>query len=197
MLSGLARNKVQFIFIGFLGGLTALIWALFLDCLIRNEMMNAVKDTVITLHYKMYDSNNVLLDETEEPIAYLHGGYDGIFPVVEEALHDKKQGDKIVVTLTPDDAFGEIDETFIRVEPLEVFPEEVEVGMVFEADDEDSGDVLLFRVTAIDAGHATIDANHPFAGMTLRFEGTVTDVRAATQEELQHGHVHGEHGHQH
>jgi hypothetical protein len=80
----------------FLGGLTALIWALFLDCLIRNEMMNAVKDTVITLHYKMYDSNNVLLDETEEPIAYLHGGYDGIFPVVEEAYTIRNKGIRLL-----------------------------------------------------------------------------------------------------
>ncbi|MBA4707137.1 peptidylprolyl isomerase [Aquitalea sp. FJL05] len=159
--------------------------------------MQIAKDTVVTLHYEMFDAENTLLDKTEEPIAYLHGGYDGIFPLVEEALHGKAVGDSVDVKLTPDDAFGDPEEELVRVEDLDVFPADVEVGMMFEADDPETGDVLLFRVTDIADGKAIVDANHPLAGQTIRFVAKVTEVRAATAEELSHGHVHGAHGHHH
>jgi FKBP-type peptidyl-prolyl cis-trans isomerase SlyD len=80
---------------------------------------------------------------------------------------------------------------------LDVFPADVEVGMMFEADDPETGDVLLFCVTDIADGKAIVDANHPLAGQTIRFVAKVTEVRAATAEELSHGHVHGAHGHHH
>ncbi len=160
-------------------------------------LMQIAKDTVVTLHYEMFDAENTLLDKTEEPIAYLHGGYDGIFPLVEEALHGKAVGDSVDVKLTPDDAFGDPEEELVRVEDLDVFPADVEVGMMFEADDPETGDVLLFRVTDIADGKAIVDANHPLAGQTIRFVAKVTEVRAATAEELSHGHVHGAHGHHH
>ncbi|WP_159875141.1 MULTISPECIES: peptidylprolyl isomerase [Aquitalea] len=159
--------------------------------------MQIAKDTVVTLHYEMFDAENTLLDKTEEPIAYLHGGYDGIFPLVEEALHGKSVGDSVDVKLTPDDAFGDPEEELVRVEDLDVFPADVEVGMMFEADDPETGDVLLFRVTDIADGKAIVDANHPLAGQTIRFVAKVTEVRAASAEELSHGHVHGAHGHHH
>jgi FKBP-type peptidyl-prolyl cis-trans isomerase SlyD len=159
--------------------------------------MQIAKDTVVTLHYEMFDAENTLLDKTEEPIAYLHGGYDGIFPLVEEALHGKSVGDSVDVKLTPDDAFGDPEEELVRVEDLDVFPADVEVGMMFEADDPETGDVLLFRVTDIADGKAIVDANHPLAGQTIRFVAKVAEVRAATTEELSHGHVHGAHGHHH
>ncbi len=102
--------------------------------------MQIAKDTVVTLHYEMFDAENTLLDKTEEPIAYLHGGYDGIFPLVEEALHGKAVGDSVDVKLTPDDAFGDPEEELVRVEDLDVFPADVEVGMMFEADDPETGE---------------------------------------------------------
>ncbi len=161
--------------------------------------MQIAKNTVVSLHYEMLDSNNTVVDKTEEPISYLHGGYDGIFPLVEEALHDKKAGDKVDVLLTPDDAFGDYEAELVRAEPMDVFPDDVEmsIGMVFEADDPDTGDVLLFRVTDIADGKVMVDANHPPAGQTIRFIATVTDVKAASAEEISHGHAHGAHGHQH
>ncbi|MBH5330128.1 peptidylprolyl isomerase [Eikenella sp. S3360] len=159
--------------------------------------MNIEKNSVVTLHYEMFDANNQLIDQTEEPIAYLHGGYDGIFPLVEEALHGKAVGDEIDITLQPDDAFGEQDPELVRIEPLDVFPVEVEVGMMFEADDPATGDAIVYRVTDIADGKAVVDGNHPLAGMKLRFKAKVSDVRAATAEEIAHGHVHGEHGHHH
>ncbi len=159
--------------------------------------MQIAKNSVVSLHYEMYDANNNLLDKTDEPISYLHGGYDGIFPLVEEALHGKDVGDTVDVQMQPDDAFGEPEEELIRVEPLEVFPEDVEVGMMFEADDPETGDVLIFRIVEIADGKAVVDANHPLAGQAVRFVATIADVRSATPEEIEHGHAHGEHGHQH
>lgn len=159
--------------------------------------MNIEKNSVVTLHYEMFDANNQLIDKTEEPIAYLHGGYDGIFPLVEEALHGKTVGSEIDVTLQPDDAFGEQDPELVRLEPLNVFPVEVEVGMMFEADDPVTGDAIVYRVTDIADGKAVVDGNHPLAGMKLHFKAKVADVRAATAEEIAHGHAHGEHGHYH
>ena len=159
--------------------------------------MNIEKDTVVTLHYEMFDANNQLIDKTEEPIAYLHGGYDGIFPLVEEALHGKAVGEEVDVTLSPDDAFGEQDPELVRIEPLNVFPVEVEVGMMFEADDPEHGGVIIYRVTDVADGKAVVDGNHPLAGMKIRFKGTVAAVREASAEEIAHGHVHGAHGHHH
>jgi FKBP-type peptidyl-prolyl cis-trans isomerase SlyD len=159
--------------------------------------MQIAKNTVVTLHYEMFDADNTLLDKTEEPITYLHGGYDGIFPLVEEALHGKDVGESIDVKLAPEDAFGEPEEELVRVEALDVFPADIEVGMVFEADDPESGEVLLFRVTDIADGKAVVDANHPLAGTSIRFAAKVVDVRQASEEELTHGHAHGEHGHEH
>ncbi|QNM98016.1 FKBP-type peptidyl-prolyl cis-trans isomerase [Chitinimonas koreensis] len=161
--------------------------------------MEIVKNTVVSLQYKMYDSEGELLDQTEadEPMVYLHGGYDGIFPVVEEALHGKKTGDSVDVTMEPDDAFGEYDAELVRIEPRDVFPEEIEVGMMFEADDPESGDVMLFTITEIEDGKVVVDGNHPLAGKRIRFAATIDEVRPASAEELEHGHVHGEHGHHH
>ncbi|MCP1291998.1 MULTISPECIES: peptidylprolyl isomerase [Chromobacterium] len=159
--------------------------------------MQISKNTVVTLHYEMFDADNNLLDKTEEPISYLHGGYDGIFPLVEEALEGKAVGDAIDVKMTPDDAFGDPEEELIRLEDLDVFPADVEVGMMFEADDPETGDVLLFRVTDIADGKAVVDANHPLAGQSIRFTAKVVEIRAASADEVSHGHAHGEHGHHH
>ena len=159
--------------------------------------MNIDKNSVVTLHYEMYDANDQLIDKTEEPIAYLHGGYDGIFPLVEEALHGKAVGDEVDVTLAPDDAFGEQEPELIRIEPVDIFPVEVEVGMMFEADDPETDDVMVYRVTDVADGKAVVDGNHPLAGMKIRFKGKVAEIRAALAEEIDHGHVHGAHGHHH
>ena len=156
--------------------------------------MNIEKDTVVTLHYEMFDANNQLIDKTEEPIAYLHGGYDGIFPLVEEALHEKNVGDEVDVLLQPDDAFGEQDPELLRIEPADAFPAEVKPGMMFEADMPE-GDVVVFRVTGVEDGKVTVDGNHPLAGMQIRFKAKVDSVREATQEENAHGPVHGPDGH--
>jgi len=162
--------------------------------------MKISKDSVVSLSYELIDlSGGDLLEKSNDPLSYVHGGYDGIFPVVEEALHGKNVGDKVSVKMEPDDAFGEYDHDLVRVESRDLFPKDIEVGMQLEggAEDDDDEDYMLFTIVEITDKEVTVDGNHPLAGKTLSFNATVTDVRAATKEELDHGHVHGAGGHQH
>lgn len=161
--------------------------------------MKIAKDTVVSLNYELFDSSGELLERVEEQISYLHGGYDGIFPLVEEALHGKGVGEKISVTMQPDDAFGEYDHNLVEVESRSSFPKEVSVGMQFEGAPEasDEEDFILFTVVDVTDDEVTVDGNHPLAGKTLTFNCTVTGVRPATAEELEHGHVHEPGGHVH
>jgi FKBP-type peptidyl-prolyl cis-trans isomerase SlyD len=157
--------------------------------------MNIFSNTVVTITFKLYDAQDTLLEETPEPIAYLHGGHSGIFPKIEQALNFKKAGDIVSVTLDPDDAFGDYDPELIRMEALDRLPGDVSVGGYLVADEE--GEERVWRVTNIAEGKAVLDGNHELAGQRLRFDCTVVDVRPATQDEIAHGHVHGAHSHPH
>lgn len=160
--------------------------------------MQVSKNSVVTLSFELSDSTGKLLEKSDQPISYLHGGYDGIFPAVEEALEGLAEGGTVVVTLDPDNAFGEYEDELVRVEPRDAFPVDgIEVGMQFQAGEEGSDEDDVFTVIEITAESVVIDGNHPLAGQTLLFKGTVEGVRPATAEELGHGHVHGEHGHHH
>ena len=116
---------------------------------------------------------------------------------VEAALDGKQVGATVSVIMTPEQAFGEFEAELVKEEEVGLFPSDIEVGMVFETRDPETEETMQFRITKIDAGIVTVDGNHPLAGMTLRFEASVLAVRAASDEEVVHGHVHGEHGHQH
>jgi FKBP-type peptidyl-prolyl cis-trans isomerase SlyD len=163
--------------------------------------MKIEKDTVVSLRYELVNTGGKgeLVEKVDEPISYLHGGYDGIFPLVEEALHGKSAGDQCSVTLKPDDAFGEYEHELVEVEARSSFPSDVAVGMQFEGgpEDADDDDFVLYTVVDVTADEVTVDGNHPLAGKTLTFNCTVTGVRKATEEELEHGHVHDEGGHLH
>ncbi len=161
--------------------------------------MKIDKDSVVSLRYELFDSTGELLEKVDDQISYLHGGYDGIFPLVEEALHGKSIGDECSVTMKPDEAFGEYDHNLVEVEPRSAFPKEIAVGMRFEGAPEgaEEDEYLLFTVVEVTDDEVTLDGNHPLAGKTLTFNCTVTGVRKATEEELAHGHVHGEGGHSH
>ena len=161
--------------------------------------MEVAKDTVVTVSFELKDRQGNVLEKSGSIMSYLHGGYDGIFPLVEEALHGKAAGEVCFMQLEPDDAFGEYDETLLRVEPRDVFPKTVAVGMQFEggADGGDPDDYILYTVTDVTDDKVVVDGNHPLAGMALDFRGTILEVRQATEEELTHGHVHGDHGLQH
>lgn len=159
--------------------------------------MQVGKDTVVTLSYQLFGTNGELIEQTDEPVEYLHGGYGGMFPAVEKALEGKDVGETCRVRLAPDDGFGDYDADLVHVESRDKFPENVEIGMQLEGKGEESGDTVVYTVTDIAQGKVIVDGNHPLAGQTLRFECTVTGVRPASAEEVSHGHAHGEHGHHH
>ena len=161
--------------------------------------MNISKDTVVTLAYEVTNSDGEALDRPDATMVYLHGGYSGIFPLVEEGLAGKAVGEEFAISLEPEDAFGDYDENLIRVEPKPVFPKDVTVGMQFEGlpQGEDDDRWVVYTVTDIADESVVIDGNHPLAGERLLFKCTVREVRAATADEVTHGHAHGEGGHHH
>ncbi|MDD5389692.1 MAG: peptidylprolyl isomerase [Gallionellaceae bacterium] len=161
--------------------------------------MKIGKDTVVTLTYQLTTLSGELLEEAtlESPAVYLHGGYDGIFPKVEESLEGKATGDELDVVLEPEDAFGEYDAELVRVEPAHLFPQEVQIGMQLEGASEDGEHTMLYTVTDVAEGQVVVDGNHPLSGQSLRLQCRVQDIRAALPEEVEHGHVHGAHGHHH
>ena len=154
--------------------------------------LQVAKNTVITLDYHVTDPDGEVVDEGRDPLVYLHGGYDDIFPKIEEALQGKGIGESVQVKLQPDEAFGEYDPELVQVEPRKDFPKELQVGMQFEGGPEEGGDddFIIYRVTNIEGDKVVLDGNHTLAGSALVFTCTVTAIRPASADELEHGHVH-------
>jgi FKBP-type peptidyl-prolyl cis-trans isomerase SlyD len=157
--------------------------------------MNIADNMVVTISFKLFDAANTLLEESPEPMVYLHGTQSGMFPKIEEKLNGKKVGDSISVTLEPADAFGEYDAKMIRIEPVSELPPDIAIGGYLLA--ELDGNEVVWRVTGIADGKAVLDGNHELAGQRLRFDCDVLDVRPASQDEIAHGHAHGAGGHHH
>ena len=158
--------------------------------------MKIEKDTAVTLRYKVTDAQGKLLEQADEPMAYLHGGYGGTLPRIEAALDGQEKGYQTTLALEPEDAFGLRDESLVQTIPRSEFPPGVKVGGQLEGRDA-SGQARAFTVVKIKGDKVILDANHPLAGQALRFSAQVLDVRAASEEEVAHRHVHGAHGHQH
>lgn len=156
--------------------------------------MKISPNTVVTLDYEVKDPQYEMIDPGQRPLIYLHGT-GGIFPKLEAALEGKTVGDAVLVHLEPKDAFGEYDDELVTTELLQDLPEGVLVGMQLEGTGEHGTHIM--SVTGIEDGRAVLDGNHPLAGITLVFCCTVSEVRAASVEELEHGHAHGDGGHQH
>ncbi|HEY9445517.1 MAG TPA: peptidylprolyl isomerase [Burkholderiales bacterium] len=159
--------------------------------------MQIDRDTVVALQYVLYDADGNLIEKTDAPVEYLHGGYQNIFALVERALEGKGVGETCRVRLPPGDAFGEYDAELVHVESRDKFPTDLTVGMQFRGEASESAETLVYTVTDVAEDKVVVDGNHPLAGQTLSFECTVTGVRAATDEEIQHGHAHGAHDHHH
>jgi len=160
--------------------------------------MQIGKNTVVSISYDLFDASGNLIEKTPSPVSYLHGGYDAIFPQVERALDGKRVGDKCEVRMEPEDAFGDYDAQLVRIESRDRFPQDIAVGMQFEGAAENSSErSVVYTVTDIAEDRVVVDGNHALAGQALVFSCTVTGVREASSDELAHGHVHGEHGHQH
>jgi FKBP-type peptidyl-prolyl cis-trans isomerase SlyD len=154
--------------------------------------MRIEQGRVVRLEYELKDCDGEPVEDAGAQLEYLHGGYGGIFPKVEAALEGKQAGHEVQVTLEPEDAFGDYDAQLLRVEPRDRFPSEIEVGMHFEGVPGDrEEEALIYTVTDVTPETVVVDGNHPLAGERLWFKAKVSEVRAATEEELAHGHVHG------
>ena len=158
--------------------------------------MKIEKDTAVTLRFKVSSAEGKLIEESADPMVYLHGGYGNTLPKIEEALEGQLAGYQVVLQLKPQDAFGERDESLLRTLPKTQFPPGVKVGGQLEGHGDD-GRVQIFNVMKIKGDAVLLDGNHPLAGKELRFTLKVMDVRLASEEEIAHQHVHGEHGHHH
>ena len=158
--------------------------------------MQIAKDAVVTLRYKVADTHGKLIEESKDPMVYLHGGYNNTLPKIEAALDGKEPGYQVTLQLKPEDGFGLRDESLARTIPKSEFPPGVKVGGQLEGHN-DKGEPQVFYVKKIKGDKVLLDGNHPLAGLELRFSLKVTGVRAATEEEIAHRHVHGEHGHHH
>ncbi len=153
---------------------------------------------VVSIHYTLTNDQGDVLDSSigSDPLNYLEGAQN-IIPGLENALKPLAQGDKTKVSVEPGEAYGEHSPELVQEVPLEAFQgvEKVEAGMQFHAQTESGPRVIV--VKEVSEGTATIDANHPLAGQTLHFEVEIIEIRDATSEELEHGHVHGPGGHHH
>lgn len=161
-------------------------------------MAGIEKGSVVTMHYTLRDKEGNVLDESTggEPLAYLHG-HRNIIPGLEAELTSKQKGDKLKVHVAPANGYGDYDpQKLFAIERKALGNAQVQPGMMLELHAED-GDVLLARVVGVNEQAIELDANHPMAGKDLYFDVEIVDVRAATQEELDHGHVHGPGGHHH
>lgn len=164
----------------------------------RGIIVQIANNKVATLHYTLKDNDGNILDQSDDgSFVYLHGAMN-IIPGLENALADKVAGDSLNVKVKPEEAYGVRDDARIQDVPKNMFEnsDDIELGMQFNAQGPDGG-TLIVTVAEIKEDMVTIDGNHPLAGQELNFDVKVVDVREASEEEIEHGHVHGEHGHQH
>ncbi|MDD1627787.1 MAG: peptidylprolyl isomerase [Methylococcaceae bacterium] len=155
-------------------------------------MMQVADNMAVSIHYTLTNDDGEVLDTSigDEALVYLHGG-GNIISGLEKALHGKVAGDKFNVRIAPEDAYGELMEEMVQVISRDMFEgiDNIEVGMQFHADVSSGSGVVT--VVNIEDDDITIDGNHPLAGLALTFDVEVIDVRAATEEEAAHGHIHG------
>ena len=154
--------------------------------------MKIREHSVVGLTWVMKDTLGELLDELDEPIEFLVGG-DDLLESIEKALIGREAGDKLDLHLEPEDAFGDYDENRVFLEPRNIFPAELEEGMLYDGQGlpagatSDARPELMYTVTDIYPEHVVLDGNHPLAGIALRLHIQVRSVREATEEEVGQG----------
>lgn len=156
--------------------------------------MTVTKDSVVSIHYTLRDNDGNILDSSSgrDPLNYIHGRGNLIIGM-EEGIEGKSNGDQFSLKISPEKGYGLKNDQLVQKVPLKSFGEQkVEAGMQFNTQ---NGQVVT--VTEVAQDFVTVDGNHPLAGVALNFEVEVVDVRKATQEEIDHGHVHGPGGHNH
>ena len=160
--------------------------------------MEIAADRVVLIHYTLKDDDGKVLDSSAggDPLAYIQG-HGNLVPGLEKALEGKTDGNRISVTLSPAEGYGSRSQSLVQRVPKRSLQGsgEVRKGMQFRAQTDEG--VRLFTVTALAGDMVTLDGNHPLADQTLHFDVEVVEVRGATAEELEHGHVHGPGDHHH
>jgi FKBP-type peptidyl-prolyl cis-trans isomerase SlyD len=157
------------------------------------ERMNITAPCVVSLTWRLEDTQGNLIDELKDPVEFFFGGED-LLAKVEETLADQEVGFETKLHLEPEHAFGEYDPDLVFFEAREIFPEEVEPGMQFDGVPEGAATEgmpadAVYTVTEVYPTHVVLDGNHPLAGIALRLDLTVRDVREATEEEIEAGSV--------
>lgn len=160
--------------------------------------MQVAKNRVVSFHYTLKDEAGNVLDATgtREPLSYLHGKRN-IIPGLEQALEGKSAGDKIEVTVPPDQGYGPRSDALVQIVPRAKFTEGAELTPGMQVKASGPQGTRLAMIVRVERDFVTIDANHPLAGRTLHFSVEIAEVRKATHEEVAHGHVHGPGGHHH
>ena len=160
--------------------------------------MKIEDNKVVEMHYHLTDEKGAVLDSSQgrEPLSYIHGA-GNIIIGLEKQLNGKVAGDKVNAVVIPAEGYGERDDNLVQVVPKSGFQgdEELKVGMQVQVGTEQGNNIAT--VAKIEGEDVTLDVNHPLAGVTLTFDVEVVEIRDATKEELEHGHVHGPGGHQH
>jgi FKBP-type peptidyl-prolyl cis-trans isomerase SlyD len=157
--------------------------------------MQIAQDVVASIHYTLTDDSGTKLDASEgTPLAYLHGN-GNLIPGLERELEGKSAGDKLNVKIVAADAYGEYDKSLVQRVPRRTLKGVGNLRVGMQLHTQSPQGVRAVTVTQIAGDMVTIDANHPLAGQNLHFDVEIAEVRAATQEELAHGHVHGPGGH--
>jgi FKBP-type peptidyl-prolyl cis-trans isomerase SlyD len=153
---------------------------------------------VVLIHYTLKDDDGKVIDSSDggEPLAYIQG-HGNLVPGLEKALEGRKDGDAVTVTLPPADGYGTRNDALVQRVPKRSLQGsgEIRKGMQFQAQTDEG--LRVFTVTAVVGDMVSLDGNHPLADQTLHFDVKIVSVRAATAEELEHGHVHGAGGHHH
>lgn len=164
--------------------------------------MKITQDTVVTMHYVLKNDNGDIIDQSTEergPLSILQG-HGNIIPGLEDELLGKSQGDTFSTVISPEHGYGEYQDTMVQIVPLSGFRSEDENEQVLEGMQvqvETNQGPAVAMVTKIEEEDVTLDLNHPLAGETLHFEIEVVEVRSAEENEIEHGHAHGPHGHNH
>ena len=158
--------------------------------------MQVAANKVVLIHYTLTNASGAVLDSSAggDPLAYIHGG-GNLVPGLEEALEGQSAGTRLKVAVAPDKAYGTHDPGLVQSVPKRSFQGvgEVKAGMRFTAQTEQGPRQVV--VTRVVGDMVTVDGNHPLAGQSLSFDVEITEVREASAEELEHGHVHGPGGH--
>lgn len=160
--------------------------------------MQIEQNSVVTLHYVLKNNDGKIIDQSDDgSFQYLHGAMN-IVPGLENALTAKSAGDEFSVSISAADGYGAKDASRIQEVPKKMFDnmDEIQAGVQFHAQGPD-GDAVVVTVVEVKEDAVIVDGNHALAGVDLHFSVTVVNVREATEEEISHAHVHGEHGHQH